>query len=142
MASRSRRARVALGVIALAIIGLGVWRGEALYWVVMTKRKLSTNGRDSPPERGWATVTRWSGKVYGRYVIYYVETGFMATDGELNSEGNLVKYTHWNPDGTVVNQDWLPSGELEMQFKEGPPWWWGVTDQTEPSIPAWRKDDE
>ena len=84
----------------------------------------------------------WSGKVYGRYVIYYVETGFMATDGELNSEGTLVKYTHWNPDGTVVNQDWLPPGELEKQFKEGPPWWWGVTDQTEPSIPAWMKDDE
>ena len=38
MASRPRRARVALGVIALAVIGLGVWAWEPLYWWVILKR--------------------------------------------------------------------------------------------------------
>ncbi len=44
--------------------------------------------------------------------------------------------TYWLPDGTVTAQRDRELGEtLE------PPWLWGVTDQTEPSAPAWILDD-
>ncbi len=33
-----RRAKLVLLVLAVAIVGLGVWRGEAVYWWVMTER--------------------------------------------------------------------------------------------------------
>ncbi len=29
-----------------------------------------------------------------------------------------------------------------MRVRARPPWLWGVTDQTEPTMPAWMKDDE
>ena len=33
-------------------------------------------------------------------------------------------------------------GLLGGETRRAPPWWWDVTDQTEPSMPEWMKDDE
>ena len=45
-------------------------------------------------------------------------------------------------DGSVAEQNQAASidGHPSMH-REGPPWLWGVTDQTEPSMPEWMKDD-
>ncbi len=54
--------------------------------------------------------------------------------------GSEVRETVWAYDGTVNCQmDYLTDGDF---FKTSPPWWWNVTDQTAPSMPAWMKDDE
>ena len=43
----------------------------------------------------------------------------------------------WKLDGTVVYQR-----GADGEKRRAPPWLWGVTDQTEPTMPAWMKDDE
>ena len=64
--------------------------------------------------------------------------------GNLNDE-SCWETTEWHPDGSVRHQRRLffdESGEtVREQARESPPWWWGVTDQTEPTMPEWMKDD-
>ena len=54
----------------------------------------------------------------------------------------------WDFDGKVRHQRWYvdEDGEVLLSQEEGrlkftPPWLWGVTDQTAPTMPAWMKDD-
>ena len=141
MASRTRRAKVALGVIALAVIGLGVWAWEPVYWWV-TARDIPSEWIDiAHPLRGWRGYRKWGPEVlHGRCVYYYVETGFVARDA-MYKHGNLVTKTSWRLDGTVQSQQrMIRTGSV--QFKSSPPWWWSVQDQTSPSAPAWILDDE
>ena len=132
MASRPRRARVALGVIALASIGLGVWRGEALWWLATTVPKYAEFGgltvyaplsKEWVPEvmrragyrvpsrapkdtrtRGWQTVRRLDPSVsHGLTVQYHVSTGFKALQAEY-SHGERMRWTSWHADGRVERQ--------------------------------------
>ncbi len=48
--------------------------------------------------------------------------------------------TSWNADGTVNRQAFRSADGLEEE-RDSPPWLWAVTDQTEPTMPAWMKDD-
>ncbi len=145
MASRPRRARVVLAVIALAVIGLGVWRGEAVYWWVMTKR-IPTGAWESwdmkYEARGYTSRQRWaSGKKrwHGPAVHHFVETGLLWNKGS-HRDGRWDHGTWWEFDGTVMKQvRHDESGRPEE--KTSPPWWWGVTDETAPSMPEWMKDD-
>ena len=144
MASRTRRARVVLAVIALAVIGLGVWAWEPVYWAVMTKREYHESvwlkGTDSEfRARGWVSVQRWTALVgYGPMVFYYVDSGMVYI--RVWSSGDGLRETVWSPDGTVAEQA-QESAHGDVVSRNFPPWLWGVTDQTSPSIPAWMKDD-
>ena len=128
-----------LGVIALAVVVLGVWRGEAL-WEWATIRQHWSDW----PDRGWGgniailhKRSRWTGQpiLYSDDVIaWYRSTGFKAY--ERSKEGT----TFWKLDGTLKHQAvWL---ELGAAVRTHPAWWWGMTDQTAPSAPAWILDDK
>ena len=143
MASRHRRARVALTVVALAVVGLGVWAWEPLYDWVSIERMLLDEGffEDGAkyvddfgvfaghPARGWTMEDRWTGH-YVYLVGFYLETGMKSLEGE----GERI--TVWRIDGAVAFQE----GD-DGEKRRSPPWLWGVTDETSPTMPAWMKDD-
>ena len=59
--------------------------------------------------------------------------------------GECVRVTKWRTSGSVLIQIRLVDDNGESIPKEtnrAPPWLWGVTDQTHPTMPAWMKDDE
>ena len=149
MASRTRRARVVLAVVAMAVVGLGVWRGEAVYLGVTTKRyfKERTSSYDdvrfpSPPAtRGWTRVRRWDNHPTME-ALWYVETGYESANLAFDRNG-YVQMTQFAPDGNVLRQMWQygSGGTYRLKWTRfSPPWFWSVTDQTEPTIPAWMKD--
>ncbi len=84
--------------------------------------------------RGPFTETRRANEPR-QWVFYYVDSGFKAEEGE--EAGMYSKKTVWNFDGTVRDQI-RPDGHP----RSDPPWWWGVTDQTEPTAPWWNEKDK
>ncbi len=138
MASRARRARVVLGVIAVALVGLGVWAWEPVYWWVMTERVYQEmQFEDGTVLRGWYHVWRWSETLHGPRVTWYTATGYNAHESLVAGYGRT---SHWASDGAVRFQSHgLETGFLV--YTEAPPWLWGVTDQTSPTMPEWMKDD-
>ena len=151
----SRRARLVLVLVVLGVVVLVLWAWEPLYDYVSLRRLLvdeatfeviavsqtSVFGGDfgtwaGHPVRGWIMEDRWTGE-YGYLVGYYLETGMMALDENPTS-------TVWKLDGAVLCQYrfYDETGAKVKERKYSPPWWWGVTDQTVPSMPEWMKDDE
>ena len=99
--------------------------------------------------RGWQTVRRLDPSVsHGLTVQYHVSTGFKAWEAEY-SHGELVRRTTWNADGRVERQiageesrtTRVRGMKRNRNFLSTPPWLWGVTDQTAPTMPEWMKDD-
>ena len=86
--------------------------------------------------RGWLRVNRWSGRVE-KARLYYRNTGLMAVEA-TRDDGDALLTTAWREDGSV----WHQVPPRTRTLPQSPPWLWGVTDQTAPSIPAWMKDDE
>ena len=72
-------------------------------------------------------------------MFWFVETGWIA-HVEENRDDAPRSESDWNVDGTVHSQVTNDS-KGNLVERRSPPWLWGVTDQTEPSIPAWVKDD-
>ncbi len=147
MASRTRRARVALGVIALAVIGLGVLAWKPLWTWVTVERFFDDAAHWTHLDvRGYETSGRWWD--YRESVRWYADTGFKAHEA-LYRDTICVRETYWNTDGTVDYQryeaDAIPGvghGFVRGGTQSsGPPWLWGVTDQVAPSMPAWMKDN-
>ena len=54
----------------------------------------------------------------------------------------MYQRTEWSERGKVVRQYRQPGGARFPLRQTSPPWLWGVTDQSEPTMPAWMKDDE
>ncbi len=141
-----RRAWVIVGLLAVAIVGLGVWawvNEGPLYWWVMTERTYielpSGSSHTDLSERGWIQLSRWSSNPHGPFASWYRKTGYRAREGFVRLRGES-KLTSWNVDGTVNRQAFSSPGELG-EGRNSPPWLWGVTDQTSPSMPEWMKDD-
>ena len=84
----------------------------------------------------------WTGKRYGTVTTYYTENGFKA--GETVIDGDKTRITKWRFDGTVFSQlegTFDSHGNVvDMKVNNSPPWWWGVTNQTEPTAPWWGKE--
>ena len=131
-----RRARLVLVLVGVVVLGVGVvaipaWQ-PAWEWAT-TKRKLVESPTPGPEGvRSYHTFGRWSGKYLGVSKIWYLDSGFKYI--ERLDDGSC---TWWGPDGRIEAQ-FAPHGSVVSS----PPWLWGVTDQTAPSMPAWMKDDE
>ena len=97
------------------------------------------------PVRGWVRVKRWTepSVEHGELIVYHEHTGFKAADAQY-IDGQLAKSTSWYPNGTVSLQwDYFDeSGRVTNVpvSRDEPPWWWGVTDQTEPTAPWWNSE--
>ena len=82
--------------------------------------------------RGWVSRGRWGEQLYGPTERWFLETGCRATQSDDERH-----WTEWSVDGSVRQQISFGKGRGKKQ----PPWLWGVTDQTAPTMPAWMKDD-
>ncbi len=135
-----RRAKLVLLVLAVALVGLGVWRGEAVYWWVMTTKPVFEDLNDrnhTHCKRGFVVRYRWSGDLApGVSCGWYLANGLKAWEDEWTETGQRIRRTVWQVDGTVWYQD---LGLVNT--RRSPPWLWGVTDQTSPTMPDWMKDD-
>ena len=89
--------------------------------------------------RGSYRVKRWNPtERYGTSVLFWRRTGVKASQNVF-IHGQCAYITMWDPDGYVMVQYDISTGRCKVRDKL--PWWWGVTNQTAPSIPAWMKDD-
>ncbi len=130
-----RRARLVLVLVVLGVVGVGVAAWEPVWRWASTHREYT----DTYGIRGWRVVEQWDrNKQLGR--VFFWPNGFKMQELELRDSGER-RYTQWRPDGTVERQAISYQGTMPNN-KEAPPWLWGVTDQTEPTMPAWMKDDE
>ena len=150
-----RRAKLVLLVLAVALVGLGVWAWEPVQWLWwrVTARRVVGEGTIDWGEgplriRGWYFVRKIDGvDSFGPDAFYYVETGFKAWDIVRLSSNSDLGEVFWNSNGGVLCQGRPPQGprktlDLSVDYyHKSPPWLWGVTDQTSPSIPEWMKDD-
>ena len=135
-----RRAKLVLLVLACAIVGLGVWRGAAVWWWATTKRVYEEWFNEQEfgghPVRGWKIMRRWGGESAVARIGFYAETGMKAIH-EVYEPSRRI--TVWNIDGTVRRQGTLRRalGDLGGRTSEAPPWQWGVTDRKRRDKPAW-----
>ena len=139
---------LALVVAPIPFVGPSVWR-----WLTTSTRKVYLDSSSNPElmrtihkVRGWETVKRGSQPYlrHGPCILYYVENGFKAEES-FYENNTLVRSTIWNIDGLVVaqtkgQQPLFPPWEGHWP-KRSPPWWWNVTDQTEPTAPWWNKEE-
>ena len=159
-----RRAKLVLLVLAVALVALGVWRGEQLYYRIFFRRHYFEPDDDvvelmgQGQMRGYYLFAKGSTvnpddfdsyeADFGGGVFWSVKTGMKTAEG-WKSGGKLHEIT-WDGDGVVVSQvikrraRLLPGQRSDggTGARSSPPWWWGVTDQNEPTMPAWMKDDE
>ncbi len=139
---------VAVVVVVILLVALWVNEGPLWRWVMLKRvdhegyhgyfvSLVIINGHFPPPTRGWKTVKRWTDHPiwYGKMVLYYVETGMKSAEGEIYA-GPSSHATLWNLDGTIQQQRRVDPNRY-WEVKDAPPWWWPVTDQTEPTAPWW-----
>ena len=132
-------------MVAVALVGLGVLAWEPVYWWVMTEEVYSEarkviDGRVEHGLRCYDTQLKWGPhrfENHGWSREYYVDSGLLASE-RYWEYAELLWGTEWRPDGTVSFQ-WRKTKD---ETKYSPPWWWGVTVQTEPSIPELMRDDD
>ncbi len=163
----SRRARLVLVLVVLGVVGLGlfVWEpvGDLLWVSITTKRVPMPTSRDGGPwvpswipisvnpdvGRGWVRVKRWADPpvAHGTATWYFLSTGYKGQEYSIEN-GVIVGETTWKSDGSVLSQHRVRDehGNLvdpygEKAERRSPPWWWGVTDQTEPSAPWWKEGE-
>ena len=132
---RARRAKLVLFVLAVELVALGVWAWEPAWnWVTAHRVYLQTGEE----ERGWFIYPSTS---FLRTLDVYWDrsTGFKIHEVRRSRAG-IVHLTLWRSDGRVQSQA-LRHARGAWAKRYSPPWWWGVTDQTEPSIPEWMKDN-
>lgn len=150
----SRCARVALALVLLGVGGVGIIVWEPIWLWATTQRHYF----DGPGVRGWRTEPRTPGKPTPRgvEVVYYVRTGFKCSETVFR-EGRPPRQSTWGADGRLWWQgEWRGAhtslfsrtgidGSLHRNtptiLRTESPWLWSVTDQAEPSMPAWMKDD-
>ena len=128
-----------LVAVVLALVAVSVPLASPVWYWVMTKETSILETMDGHEVRGMRAASRWDAKGPGRVVSYYTENGFKAFEGEWRRGKAFLTLTMWNFDGTVRLQQRDPD-EAPRFAKQSPPWWWGVTDQTNPTAPWWKEE--
>ena len=152
---------LAVILVAVAALVTSLWVNEGPLWrIVMLKRVayekepveigilpfVSTEVR----RIGWRTVKRWSDPplLHGQSVLYYDNSGYRVKAEETEyRDGKEIGSTRWTMFGTVLSQRRIgedrqrqqlttrvfsiPNSSKVVEYKDSPPWWWGVEDQTE-----------
>ncbi len=147
-----RRARLVFVLVVLGVVAVAIRLAEPVWWWVTHERVYTEylGHPGEPKSRGWHTCLR-RGQVEdtvsdGPFVLWHTDTGFKEREGENSREVRIFsRSTEWTKNGKVLVQvRAVPrsGGGWRADHKKSPPWWWNVTDQTAPSIPAWMKDDE
>ena len=132
-----KRSRLVLVVILVAVAALvtSLWvnEGPLWRWVMVVEQPIAHLKSDY---RGTHLVNRWT----RRNIVteaFYEDTGFRVL--YRREVGNEVRTTRWNRQGHVEAQTLERAGESTVSLS-GPPWRWGLTDQTEPTAPWWGKE--
>ena len=114
-----------------------------MWWWVITERVYNEGQFDGKTLRGWEgsvdVASPWFSVSYRAAQWWYLDSGFLADQATVH--GAEVRITVWRADGSVKNQVIFSTVALQIRDHDDPPWLWGVTDQTAPTIPAWMKDD-
>ena len=74
-----RRAKLVLLVLAVALVGLGVWAWEPVYWWVVTESHFQESVQGQT--RGWERRVRWGkalGMLNGKSADFHLPSGFKA----------------------------------------------------------------
>ena len=136
------RRRTAILTLLSVLAAAGVWRGEAIYWWVMTIKNpgygSSTSGKVYIEMGGYHRFSRWSEdfQLLGETVDWYSDTGFLYTRSFYRSDGSSRR-TWWNADGSIRCQmdNSVRARGSGSEYRSEPPWLWGEVDQTEPTAP-------
>ena len=152
------RSHLVLGVLLVGVVVLciSLWVNEGPLWrLVMLKKipyhKMGPMDFEGHVLRCEMMVNRWThASPRWPIVYYYLDTGCKAI--EKHEEGEFLKETYWNYDGSVraqilsqiVDKEGVAVGKVALGKinKRTPPWLWGVKDQTEPSAPWWHEKDK
>lgn len=135
--------RVAVIVLLLALVGVGVWKGEAVWWFVLTRQSPfygeSRNGSSSVVKfGGYSSFSRWSddAQLLGESVDWYADSGYLHSRSFHRFDGSW-RTTEWNADGTIrIQMDDLHRGGFSAtKGRTKPPWLWGEKDETSPTAP-------
>lgn len=133
--------RIAIIVPLLALVGVGVWQGTAVYWFVLTRQSpghgSSTGGVDGVVKfGGYSRFSRWSKdtKLLGESVKWYADSGHLYSRSFHRSDGSR-RTTTWNADGTIRFQMESDMNPFDSTHRREPPWLWGEEDQTSPTAP-------
>ena len=161
-----RLGRAILVVIALAVVALciSLWVNEGPLWrLVMLRTVCYDDGsvrwrcpvrRFTEPAEvfiesrvllewigfsmsttGAGTLQKFPGTPHGEFVSWWPD-GLLREKGNHDEGEPNGKWTIWYASGKVqVQHDYL-RGTIQ-DHRTSPPWWDGVTDQTEPTDPRW-----
>ena len=142
-----KRPRLLLLVIVAAavVLCLSLWVDEGPLWRAVCLRKSSSVGwLLGHRTQGYFYVKRWRQPParHGIELRVYEKNGLTARR-KVWVNGAAIRSTEWDVHGHVHRQSWQPwdqSGtrRLPLKRKDSSPWWWGVTDQTEPTMPGWK----
>ncbi len=64
-----------------------------------------------------------------------MESGFVMSERWFE-DGHRVRATYWSIEGTVTHQ----VDRTNAERRSSDPWWWGVKDQTSPTVPWWKEE--
>ena len=140
-----KRSQIILALILLSAGSLctALWVNDGpLWWWVMTKAGEYEYSRDGHLIRGQSVNMRFGDRRLLRCDEWYVENGFRRAEGWRSTgkyPGAPERQTQWDFDGRVVYQSRVDADGSNAR-RESSPWWWGVTDQTEPTAPWWGKE--
>lgn len=151
MASQSRRAKTVLIGLVVVVCAGGVFAWKPVLRLVSTQR-IWTLTRDAwfhEDARAHETVKgrvreyqeyhRWRRIAHGWQRGWFEHNGFLAYETEWRN-GRPIRGTEWRRDGSIREQwDDVDRGGRAMS-KRTPPWWWGVTEQSQPTAPWWGKE--
>ena len=137
MAKSTRRARLILAVLVLDLVPVAAFLWEPAWEWVTTGTAVREQFINSELTRGYITYNRWASPIDNpqptEETFYFVRNGFKQMERFTFPRTYAPnRMTRWRLDGTVEHQ--ILGGEV----KGSPPWWWGVTDQTEPTAPWWK----
>lgn len=138
MTASTRRSKVVLRVLmVVTLIGVAFCWETGWDWLNTDRVDFRIVVESGPTVRGWKTVKRWgsrAGVKHGTETLWWQDTGLLHSK-TIYDDGTLLGRTFWNRDGTVRVQ--VRAYDRAPRPKTSPPWWWNVTDQTEPTAPWW-----